>query len=30
MVFFFALFIIVVNIMIDISYAVIDPRIRYT
>ncbi len=30
MVFFFALFIIVVNIIIDISYAVIDPRIRYT
>ena len=30
MVFFFALFIIVVNILIDISYAVIDPRIRYT
>ena len=29
MVFFFALFIIVVNIIIDISYAVIDPRIRY-
>lgn len=30
MVFFFALFIIIVNIIIDISYAVIDPRIRYT
>ena len=30
MVFFFALFIIVVNIVIDIAYAVIDPRIRYT
>ena len=30
MVFFFALFIIIVNIVIDISYAVIDPRIRYT
>ena len=30
MVFFCALFIIVVNIIIDISYAVIDPRIRYT
>ncbi len=30
MVFFFALFIIAVNILIDISYAVIDPRIRYT
>ena len=30
MVFFFALFIIVVNILIDISYAIIDPRIRYT
>ncbi len=29
MVFFFALFIIVVNIIIDISYAVIDPRIRF-
>ena len=30
MVFFFALFIIIVNILIDISYAIIDPRIRYT
>jgi len=30
MVFFFALFIIIVNIVIDIAYAVIDPRIRYT
>ena len=30
MVFFFALFIIIINIIIDISYAVIDPRIRYT
>ncbi len=30
MVFFFALFITVVNILIDISYAIIDPRIRYT
>ena len=30
MVFFFALFIIIVNIVIDISYAIIDPRIRYT
>ncbi|MDE2968153.1 MAG: ABC transporter permease subunit [Chloroflexota bacterium] len=29
MVFFFALFIIIVNIIIDISYAVIDPRIRF-
>ncbi len=29
MVFFFALFIIIVNILIDISYAVIDPRIRF-
>ena len=30
MVFFFALFIIIVNIIIDIAYAVVDPRIRYT
>ena len=30
MVFFFALFIIIVNIVIDIAYAVVDPRIRYT
>lgn len=30
MVFFFAFFIIIVNILIDISYAIIDPRIRYT
>jgi len=30
MVFFFALFIIIVNIIIDISYAIIDPRIRFT
>jgi peptide/nickel transport system permease protein len=30
MVFFFALFIIVVNIVIDFSYAVINPRIRYS
>lgn len=29
MVFFFAAFIILVNIIIDISYAVIDPRIRF-
>ncbi len=29
MVFFFALFIILVNIVIDIAYAIIDPRIRY-
>ena len=29
MVFFLALFVIVVNIIIDISYALIDPRIRY-
>ncbi len=29
MVFFFAFFIILVNIVIDISYAVIDPRIRF-
>ena len=30
MVLFFALFIIIVNIVIDMTYAVIDPRIRYT
>ncbi len=30
MVFFFALFIIVVNIVVDVAYAIIDPRIRYT
>ena len=30
MVFFFALFIIIVNIAIDLTYAMIDPRIRYT
>ena len=30
MVFFFALFIIIVNIAIDLTYALIDPRIRYT
>ena len=30
MVFFFALFIIIVNILIDIMYAIIDPRIRFT
>ena len=30
MVFFFALFIIIINIVIDVSYAIIDPRIRYT
>lgn len=30
MVFFFVLFVIIVNIVIDISYAVVDPRIRYT
>ncbi|MDE2968156.1 MAG: ABC transporter permease subunit [Chloroflexota bacterium] len=29
-VFFLALFVIIVNIVIDISYALIDPRIRYT
>ena len=29
MVFFFALFIIIVNIVIDLTYALIDPRIRY-
>ncbi len=29
MVFFFAAFIILVNIIIDISYAIIDPRIRF-
>ena len=30
MVFFFAFFIILVNIVIDLTYALIDPRIRYT
>ncbi len=30
MVFFLALFVIVINILIDISYALIDPRIRYS
>ncbi len=30
MVFFLALFVIVINIIIDISYALIDPRIRYS
>ena len=30
MVAFFALFIIIVNILIDMTYAMIDPRIRYT
>ncbi len=29
-VFFLALFVIIVNIVIDVSYALIDPRIRYT
>jgi len=29
-VFFLALFVIIVNILIDVSYALIDPRIRYT
>jgi len=29
-VFFLALFIIVVNIVVDLSYAVIDPRIRFS
>ncbi len=29
MVFFLALFVIIINIVIDISYALIDPRIRY-
>ncbi len=29
MVFFLALFVIIINIIIDISYALIDPRIRY-
>ena len=30
MVFFLALFVIIINIIVDISYALIDPRIRYT
>ena len=30
MFFFLALFVIGVNIVIDISYALIDPRIRYS
>ena len=30
MIFFLALFVIIVNIIIDVSYALIDPRIRYT
>ena len=30
MVFFLALFVIIVNIVVDMTYALIDPRIRYT
>ncbi len=30
MVFFLALFVIIINIIVDISYALIDPRIRYS